>query len=149
MNLLNSVCSFGKRKNERGEIKSDQEEIKDLRAIDFLHSHCMCLFWSRLCWNILYHKDCSGFSRKGGQGGCTTRKLNLEKTDRIHNWNTNRLTSFIRLSCKGVATALFCLWTLVTPPLKGTKQPHWEEERACKVGKHGLDINGAETVNKV
>lgn len=42
--------------------KSDQEEIKDLKAIDFLLPHCMCLFWRLLCFNIVYQKDFSGFS---------------------------------------------------------------------------------------
>lgn len=51
-----------KSKNERGKRKSDWEEIKDLKAIDFLLSHCMCLFWRLLCFNIVYQKDCRGFS---------------------------------------------------------------------------------------
>lgn len=33
-----------KRKMKEGEIKSDREEIKDLKAIDFLLSGRMCLF---------------------------------------------------------------------------------------------------------
>lgn len=67
---------------------------------------------------------------EGGPGGCTTRKPNLEKTDRVHNWNTNRLTSFIRLNCKGVATTINCSFLSMNtcyPLLKGTKQPHWEK----------------------
>lgn len=50
MNLLNSLRSSGppregEGKMKRGEIKSDREEIKDLKAIDFLLSHCGCLFF--------------------------------------------------------------------------------------------------------
>lgn len=81
----------GKRKNERGE-KSDQEEIKDLKAIDFLISHCVFLFWRLLCFNIV---DISAFSWKKEAGACTTEKLNLEKTDWMQSSNNNRYTGFI------------------------------------------------------
>lgn len=69
MNLLNSVCSFAPPWERRGKMKggSDREEIKDLKAIDFLFSYCMCLFWRLLCFNIVYQKDCSGFSGEGKQ----------------------------------------------------------------------------------
>lgn len=50
MNLLNSLGSSGppqegEGKMKRGEIESDREEIKDLKAIDFLLSHCGCLLF--------------------------------------------------------------------------------------------------------
>ena len=52
----------GKRKNEKGEIKLDREEIKELKTIDFLLSHCMCLFLRLHCFNIVCLKDFGGFS---------------------------------------------------------------------------------------
>lgn len=52
---------------------ADQEEIKDLKAIDFLLSHRMCLFWRLLCFNVVYQKDFSGFSG-GRQQECAPQE---------------------------------------------------------------------------
>lgn len=103
----------------------DQEEIKDLKAIDFLLSHCMCLFWRLLCFNVVYQKDCNGFS--GGRGSRsvhqTQRKLIKYRAGIIKHTST-----FYQIRKRSIYCTL-CLSDTCFPPLEGLKQPNWEEVR--------------------